>query len=122
MTSRSYFLVVGLILSTITMNSVYAQQSGLCSNSFNNNNRFSPAYHIVGEVQNNGTVSAKFVELSATLHDKSGQVIGTGLTFTHPLNIEPGLKAPFDMHISANLVKGGDLSMIDHYSIQASSR
>ena len=66
MTSRSYFLVVGLILSTITMNSVYAQQSGLkvlSSNSFNNNNRFSPAYHIVGEVQNNGTVSAKFVEL-----------------------------------------------------------
>jgi hypothetical protein len=35
--------------------------------------------------------------------------------------IEPGAKAPFEIIISTDKVKGGDLSIIDHFSAQPSS-
>ena len=104
-----------------------AQQSSssklqiVSTNAFNDNSEFSPTYHIVGEVQNNGTDTAKFVEVSATLYDSSNQVIGTDFTFTKPSTIEPGMKAPFEILVSKDKVKGGDFSIIDHYSTQVSA-
>ena len=48
-------------------------------------------------------------------------VIETGSAFTKPENIDPGQKAPFEITVGTNDVMGGDLSIIDHYAIQASS-
>jgi hypothetical protein len=80
-----------------------------------------PQYHIVGEVQNNGSGTAKFVEVSATLYDSNNKVVGTEFTFTKPRDIEPGQKAPFEITVGTDKVMGGDLSIIDHYAVQASA-
>jgi hypothetical protein len=74
-----------------------------------------------GEVQNNGSETAKFVEVSATLYDSNNKVIGTEFAFTKPSEIEPGQKAPFEITVGTDKVMGGDLSIIDHYAVQASS-
>ena len=80
-----------------------------------------PQYHIVGEVQNNGSETAKFVEVSATLYDSNNKVIGTGSTFTKPSDIDQGQKASFEITIGTDQVMGGDLSIIDHCAVQAGS-
>ena len=49
-----------------------------------------PQYRIVGEVQNNGTQTAKFVQVSATLYDSNNKVIGTDFLFTNPSDIDQG--------------------------------
>jgi len=54
-------------------------------------------YHIVGEVQNNGSAPMEFVQIVAKLYDETNSVIGTKLTFTAPDVIFPGGRAPFDL-------------------------
>lgn len=121
--------IMSLLLLTTSYN-VFAQQQQqqqkkgvvvVSDNGFNDNDANLPQYHIVGEVQNNGSETAKFVEVSATLYDSNNKVIGTGSAFTKPENIDPGQKAPFEITVDTNDVMGGDLSIIDHYAIQASS-
>ena len=126
--SKSKFLVATIIpvlLLTAYSNAAFAQQKKglvvISDNGFNDNNPDLPQYHIVGEVQNNGTETAKFVEVSATLYDNNNKVIGTESTFTTPRDIEPGQKAPFEITVGTDKVMGGDLSIIDHYAVQASS-
>ena len=113
-----------LLLLTAYSNAAFAQQKkGLVivsDNGFNDNDTTLPQYHIVGEVQNNGQQTAKFVEISATLYDSNNKVIGTEFTFTKPSDIEPGQKAPFEITVGTDKVMGGDLSIIDHYAVQAS--
>ncbi len=75
-------------------------------------------YHIVGEVQNNGTQTAKFVQVSATLYDSNNKVIGTDFSFTNPSDIDPGQKASFEF----DKVMDGDLGIIDHYAVQISGQ
>jgi hypothetical protein len=89
-------------------------------NGFNDNDQTLPQYHIVGEVQNNGQQTAKFVEVSATLYDSNNKVIGTEFIFTKPRDIDPGQKAPFEITVDTDKVMGGDLNIIDHYAVQAS--
>ena len=48
-------------------------------------------------------------------------MIGTGSTFTKPSDIDPGQKVPFEITIGTDQVMGGDLSIIDHYAVQAGS-
>ena len=118
--------IMSLLLLTTSYN-VFAQQQqkkGLVivsDNGFNDNDPNLPQYHIVGEVQNNGTETAKFVEVSATLYDSNNKVIGTESTFTKPSDIDPGQKAPFEITVGTDKVMGGDLSIIDHYAVQASA-
>jgi hypothetical protein len=114
-----------LLLLTVS-NGAFAQQQkkGLVivsDNGFNDNNPSLPQYRIVGEIQNNGSQIAKFVVVSATLYDSSNKVIGTESTFTTPSHIDPGQKAPFEITVGTDKVMGGDLSIIDHYAIQASA-
>jgi hypothetical protein len=116
--------IIPLLLLTAS-NAAFAQQKkGLVivgDNGFNDNDPDLPQYHIVGEVQNNGSETAKFVEVSATLYDSDNKVIGTESTFTKPSEIEPGQKAPFEITVGTDKVMGGDLSIIDHYAVQASA-
>ena len=128
--TKSTFLMAAAIMSLLlltTSYNVFAQQQqkkGLVivsDNGFNDNDPNLPQYHIVGEVQNNGTETAKFVEVSATLYDSNNKVIGTESTFTKPSDIDPGQKAPFEVTVGTDKVMGGDLSIIDHYAVQASA-
>jgi hypothetical protein len=131
--TKSTFLTTAAIMSLLlltTSHNVFAQQQqqqqkkGLVvvsDNGFNDNDPDLPQYHIVGEVQNNGAETAKFVEVSATLYDSNNKVVGTESTFPKPSDIDPGQKAPFEITVGTNDVMGGDLSVIDHYAVQASS-
>jgi hypothetical protein len=74
-------------------------------------------FSIVGEVENNGTQTASFVQLYATLYDSSNQVIGTGFAYAKPSTIEPGMKAPFEIIISKSSVKDGDFNTIPRMDI-----
>ena len=118
-------IIIALLLLTTYYNAAFAQEKkGLVivsDNGFNDNDPNLPQYHIVGEVQNNGQQTAKFVEVSATLYDSNNKVIGTEFTFTKPSDIEPGQKAPFEITVDTDKVMGGDLNIIDHYAVQASS-
>jgi hypothetical protein len=91
-------IITFLLLTVSCSNVAFAQQKkGLVivsDNGFNDNDPNLPQYHIVGEVQNNGSGTAKFVEVSATLYDSNNKVIGTGSTFTNASDIDPGQKAP----------------------------
>jgi uncharacterized protein (TIGR02588 family) len=125
--TKSVFLavIIPLLLLT-TYHAVFAQQKQalviVSDNGFNDNDPSLPQYHIVGEVQNNGAQTAKFVQVSATLYDSSNKVIGTDFSFTNPSDIDPGQKAPFEITIGTDKVMGGDLSIIDHYAVQVSGQ
>jgi hypothetical protein len=126
--SKSNFLaatIIAVLLLTVSYyNVAFAQQKkGLVivsDNGFNDNDPNLPQYRIVGEVQNNGTETAKFVEVSASLYDSNNKVIGTESNFTKPSTIEPGQKAPFEITVGTHKVMAGDFSIIDHYAVQAS--
>jgi len=52
---------------------------------------------ILGEVLNNGTGIAEFVEITATFYSVAGDVICTGFDFTSPTELGPGQSAPFEI-------------------------
>lgn len=52
---------------------------------------------ITGEIKNNGTNTANFVELIATFYDTSNQTLGNKNTFTEPTTLQPKQAAPFTM-------------------------
>ena len=49
---------------------------------------------IVGEVSNNGTAPADYVEPTVSFYDGSGQIVGTKSGYADPHTIQPGSKAP----------------------------
>ena len=90
----------------------------LGTNSFYDNNQFSPGLHIVGEVLNNGTQTATLVSVSATLYDANSRVVGVGNTYTTPSEIMPGKKAPFEIVVSRDNIQGGDFRNVHNISLQ----
>jgi SLAP domain-containing protein len=66
---------------------------------------------ITGEIKNNGTNTANFVELIATFYDTSNQTLGNKNTFTEPTTLQPKQAAPFSMYLSPN---DTPLNKIDH--------
>jgi hypothetical protein len=93
----------------------------LSQNEIRDDNKDFPSYKIVGEVKNNGDKTATFVKISATLYDKSGAVVGTDFAFTSPSDVKAGHKAPFEVSVLKDNVKGHDFDIIDHYELQVSS-
>lgn len=53
--------------------------------------------HVVGEVQNSGSNTISFVEISATFYDSNGKVVDTGLAFASLSYMQPNTKSPFDV-------------------------
>ena len=53
--------------------------------------------HVVGEVTNYGSTTARWVELIATFYDEAGNVVGTASAFTDPEHIPPGSTAPYEI-------------------------
>lgn len=60
---------------------------------------------IVGEVLNNGTTRAEFVELTASFYDQNGALVGIESTYADPSTIEPGNKSPFEIFISSDAIE-----------------
>jgi hypothetical protein len=54
-------------------------------------------YKIVGEVENNSTMPAEFVEVLATFYNSSGDVIGVAFTYTYIDVVEAGDTVPFEL-------------------------
>jgi len=55
------------------------------------------AHEIVGEILNNGSSTAKSVEISATLYDDRDKKVGYESTRTQPTTIHPGDKSTFNL-------------------------
>ena len=53
--------------------------------------------NIDGEIENNGTKSLDFVEVTATFYDATNSILGSDHTFTQPTTLEPGQTAPFKL-------------------------
>jgi len=74
-------------------------------------------YTITGEVFNNNTFPFNGVQVSATLYDNNGQVVGVGSGFTSPSGIQSGLKAPFKIDIFGTEIRGG-VEAINNFTLQ----
>lgn len=74
-------------------------------------------YTIRGEVSNNNTFPFNSVQVSATLYDNSGQVVGVGSGFTSPSGIQSGLKAPFKIDIFGTEIMGG-IEAVNNFTLQ----
>jgi hypothetical protein len=74
-------------------------------------------YTITGEVFNNNTFPFNSVQVSATLYDHNGQVVGVGSGFTSPSGIQSGLKAPFKIDIFGTEIMGG-VEVINNFTLQ----
>ena len=59
------------------------------------------AYHIVGEVTNQGNEKATFVKVSGAFYNDSNTAVAAGFTFTDPKDLEPGQTAPFEIIVDA---------------------
>jgi hypothetical protein len=54
-----------------------------------------PTMDIDGEIQNTGTETVDFVQVTATFYDQSNSILGSDYTYTEPSTLEPGQTAPF---------------------------
>jgi hypothetical protein len=72
--------------------------------------------YVVGEVYNDmATNTANNVEVIATFYDSSDKVVGANSTFTKPISIASGEKAPFDLRLSSASIP---VLKIDHYDLK----
>ena len=54
-------------------------------------------YHIVGEVQNTGSNTVDYVQITATYYNTNNQVVDTQFSFASLSYMQPGAKSPFDI-------------------------
>jgi len=59
------------------------------------------AYHIVGEVTNQGNQKATYVKVSGAFYNSSNTVVAADFTYTDPKDLEPGQTAPFGIIITS---------------------
>jgi hypothetical protein len=112
-----FVAVLGILATTITISTLLESFSAnaqltpsdqtnndivLLSQRYNNE-EFSDK--IVGEVLNNGTSTAEFVEITASFYDSNGLIVGTESTYADPSTIEPGNKSPFEIFITSDAVE-----------------
>ena len=73
-----------------------------------------PTMDIDGEIQNTGTETLDFVQVTATFYDQSNSILGSDFTYTEPYTLEPEQTAPFK--ISAGF--GDNLPVDDISSVK----
>jgi len=90
--------------SSITSNLVESNEADivLLSQRYNQE-QFSDT--IVGEVENNGTETAEFVQVSVSFYDSNGQIVGREFTYTDPSTVEPGMRSPFEVLITSETIQ-----------------
>lgn len=62
--------------------------------------------HIVGEVENTGIETLKFVKVIATIYNKDGTVIATDSSYTKPHTLKRGQVAPFEIVCMQDIPSG----------------
>jgi len=73
-------------------------------------------YHVVGEVQNLGSGTVDYVQITATFYDSNNKVVDTDFTYSSLSYMQPNDKSPFDIiDIHPTIVP-----TIDHYNLQVS--
>ena len=56
-------------------------------------------FHVIGEIENQGTTEARFVRAFVTFYDSQGAVIGIDWDLTEPLDLVPLSKGKFDLEL-----------------------
>jgi hypothetical protein len=123
--NMTILIVLALLTSTIILNTqAFAQnqsRAGMLDLDIQGVSAFVPEdrniYTITGEVYNNNTFPFNSVQVSTTLYDSNGQVIGVGSGYTSPSGIQPGLKAPFKVDIFGTEIMGG-IEAINNFTLQ----
>jgi hypothetical protein len=72
------------------------------------------AYHIVGEVTNQGNQKATFVKVSGAFYNSSNAVVAADFTFTDPQDLKSGQAAPFEIIVNtptANEITSASLNV-----------
>ena len=59
---------------------------------------------IVGEVMNNGTETAEFVQASVSFYDQNQEIIGNEFSYTSPSTVDPGQRSPFTVFIPSDSI------------------
>jgi len=73
--------------------------------------------HILGEIMNSGSSTARFTKAVATFYDANGTVVGEASSYTDPSDIDPNQKAAFDIMLSYP----GQVMKVASYSLTAES-
>jgi hypothetical protein len=60
---------------------------------------------IVGEILNNGTITAEYAKVSVSFYDENGAILGSQYTYTDPSTIDPGQKAAFNIFITSDTIE-----------------
>jgi hypothetical protein len=72
------------------------------------------SYEIRGEITNIGEISATFVKIVATFYDSSGGLIGSGYTYSDPIDLEPDQTGTFWVYLGNSELS----SMVADYVLQ----
>jgi hypothetical protein len=123
--NMTILIMLALLISTIILNTqAFAQnqsRAGMLDLDIQGVSAFVPEdrniYTITGEVYNNNTFPFNSVQVSTTLYDSNGRVIGVGSGYTSPSGIQPGLKAPFKVDIFGTEIMGG-IEAINNFTLQ----
>ena len=67
--------------------------------------------HIVGEIENTGLETLKFVKVIATIYDKDGTVIGMDSTYAQPHTLKRGQVAPFEIVCMQDIPSGAQYKL-----------
>lgn len=79
------------------------------------------AYHILGEVANQGSQKATYVKVSDAFYNSSNTVVAADFTYTDLDNLEPGQAAPFEIIVDAPTANDITSASLDVSSNQYSS-
>jgi hypothetical protein len=71
--------------------------------------------HVVGEVENIGNTSARFVQVKGTFYDNQSNIILQENTFAMLEILPPGTKSPFDLFLVSS--SPDIINRIDHYEL-----
>ena len=72
--------------------------------------------NIVGEIINESMEEMRSVQVTASFYDTSSQIIGTQNTYTSPMNLQPGQRAPFDIRVYEGSIP---MQMLASYTLSA---
>lgn len=113
--NKTIFLLLVSIAQMITAQNVVGKLdiAGDTTSWFNDD-----TFNIAGEIYNNGSRDVDSVEVSATLYNAAGTVIGSDFTYTNPSTIPAGDTSPFQFRITDFNVR--DVGEIDTYKLTVS--
>lgn len=60
---------------------------------------------IVGEILNNGSITAEFAKVSVSFYDENGAILGSEFTYADPSTLSPGQRAAFTIFITSDTIE-----------------